>query len=118
MKLTPLVYVTDMDRGIKFYTSLLPAATIVTSSPYWTELLVGDATLALHLAESVDHAGDGMGLGLDAAVPLETVLDDLAEAGIQPAGEICPQPVGRSVTVRDPDGLPIQINEHATPPAH
>ena len=118
MKLTPLVYVTDMDGAIDFYTSLLPAATIVTTSPYWTELLVGEATLALHYAEKVDHAGDGMGLGLDAATPLEDVVAQLRAAGIEPAGEICDQPFGRSVTVKDPDGLIIQINEHSVPPAN
>ena len=67
MKLTPLVYVTDMDNSIEFYTRLLPEATIVSSSPYWTELQVGEATLALHFAESVEHAGDGMGLGVDSS---------------------------------------------------
>ncbi len=117
MKLTPLVYVTDMDRAISFYTSVLPNAKVVTSSPYWTELLVGEATLALHIANEVDHAGDSMGLGIDAAVPLENVITDLQAAGIEPSGEICDQPFGRSVTVRDPDGLPIQINEHSNPPA-
>ncbi len=117
MKLTPLVYVTNMDRAIAFYTNLLPAATIVTTSPYWTELLVGEATLALHITESVDHDGDGMGLGLDAAVPLEDVVARLNDSGITPSGEICAQPFGRSVTVSDPDGLIIQINEHSAPPA-
>jgi hypothetical protein len=115
MKLTPLVYVTDMSNSIDFYTKLLPAATIVTTSPYWTELKVGEATLALHISESVDHGGDGMGLGLDAATSLEEVVSQLAASGIEPAGEICAQPFGRSVTVADPDGLVIQINEHANP---
>jgi len=113
MKLTPLVYVTDMDRSIDFYTRMLPEATVATSSAYWTELLVGGATLALHLAGEVDHEGDGMGLGFDATVPLEDVVAHLESAGIAPSGEICAQPFGRSVTVTDPDGLAIQINEHA-----
>lgn len=115
MKLLPLVYVTDMDRSIAFYSKLLPASSVVTASPYWTELQVGGATLALHLAESVDHAGDGMGLGLDAATPLEDIVGQLAKAGITPSGEICAQPFGRSVSVEDPDGLVIQINEHSVP---
>ena len=117
MKLIPLVYVTDMDRSISFYTRLLPAAKVVTSSPAWTELRVGEATLALHITESVDHKGDGMGLGLDAPTKLEDVLTLLNDAGISASGEICPQPFGRSVTVEDPDGLVIQINEFSTPPA-
>ena len=116
MKLVPLVYVTDMERAIGFYTKLLPASSVVTSSPYWTELNVGGSTLALHLAENVTHANDGMGLGLDAPTSLEDVVASLAEAGIAPASEICPQPFGRSLTVTDPDGLVIQINEHAAPP--
>ena len=115
MKLLPLVYVTDMDRSIDFYSKLLPASSIVTRSPYWTELQVGSATLALHLSASVDHATDGMGLGLDAPSSLEGVVDQLANSGISPSSEICPQPFGRSLTVEDPDGLVIQINEHSVP---
>jgi len=117
LKLIPLVYVTDMDRAISFYTRLLPAAQIVTSSPAWTELKVGEATLALHITETVDHDGDGMGLGLDAPTKLEEVLQLLDEAGIAASGEICSQPFGRSVSVTDPDGLIIQINEYSSPPA-
>ncbi len=117
MKLLPLVYVTDMAGSIDFYSKLLPASSIVTTSPYWTELQVGNATLALHIAGSVDHTSDGMGLGFDAATPLEEVVEQLADAGIEPSGEICAQPFGRSLTVQDPDGLVIQINEHSAPPA-
>lgn len=113
MKLTPLVYVTDMDDSVEFYTRLLPEATVISSSAYWTELQVGEATLALHYAESVDHVGDGMGLGIDAATSLENIVAQLETAGITSAGEICSQPFGRSVSVEDPDGLIIQINEHA-----
>lgn len=116
MRLVPLVYVTDMERAIGFYTRLLPASSIVTSSPHWTELNVGGSTLALHLAENVEHSNDGMALGLDAATSLEDVIASLSEAGIQLSSEVCAQPFGRSVTVTDPDGMVIQINEHAAPP--
>lgn len=116
MKLTPLVYVTDMDESIDFYTKLLPAATVISSSPYWTELQVGESTLALHHAETVDHTYDGMGLGIDASTSLEQVVAHLETAGITSAGEICSQPFGRSLTVEDPDGLVIQINEHTEMP--
>ncbi len=118
MKLMPLVYVTNMERSVAFYSKLLPASNIVTSSPYWTELNVGGASLALHVAEAVDHSGDGMALSLDAAVTLEQVVALLGEAGIERSSEICDQPFGRSVTVTDPDGLVIQINEHSVPPTN
>lgn len=118
MKLMPLVYVSDMGKATEFYTKLLPASSIVTTSPYWTELNVGGASLALHLAEMVDHSGDGVAISFDAATTLEQMLSILDEAGINPSGEICAQPFGRSVTVQDPDGLMIQINEHSAPPAN
>ncbi len=118
MKLVPLVYVTDMDRAVGFYTKLLPASTIVTASPYWTELQVGGASLALHLSELVDHAGDGVAISLDAANLLEDVIARLNDADIATEGEICTQPFGRSVAIEDPDGLVIQINEHAVPPTN
>jgi catechol 2,3-dioxygenase-like lactoylglutathione lyase family enzyme len=118
MKLMPLVYVTNMDEAIDFYTKLLPASSVVTTSPYWTELNVGGASLALHVTEKIDHSGDGVAISFDAATPLEQLLALLDEAGISLAGEICSQPFGRSVTVRDPDGLVIQINEHSVPPTN
>ena len=89
MKLVPLVYVTDMERAIGFYTKLLPASSVVTSSPYWTELSVGGATLALHLTEGVEHSSDGMALSLDAATSLEDVISSLDVAGIQPSVLAC-----------------------------
>jgi uncharacterized glyoxalase superfamily protein PhnB len=116
MKLMPLVYVTNMEVSVDFYSKLLPASTIVTTSPYWTELNVGGSSLALHITESIDHTDNGMALALDAATTLEQVLSLLGEAGITASGEICAQPFGRSVTVTDPDGLVIQINEHSVPP--
>ena len=118
MKLVPLIYVTNMERAIEFYGKLLPTSNVVTSSPHWTELNVGGATLALHLADNVDHDGDGVGISLDAATALEDVIAALEAAEISPAGEICDQPFGRSVTVRDPDDLVIQINEYSVPAAH
>lgn len=117
MKLMPLVYVTNMEVSVEFYSKLLPNSSVVTSSPYWTELNVAGSSLALHIAESVDHKDDGMALAFDAATTLEQLISLLAEAGIKTSGEICAQPFGRSVTVTDPDELVIQINEHSVPPA-
>ena len=60
MKLIPLVYVTDMERAIGFYTKLLPASSVVTSSPHWTELNVGGSTLALAYGADVQEDLDLM----------------------------------------------------------
>ena len=116
MKPVTIVYVTDMDASLAWYRRLLPQATLVSSSPYWSELDFGDAaSLALHAAGEVSP-GSQLGLALTADRPLETIRDDLAGWNIHVAGGLEEQPFGRSMVIHDPDGLPIQINEHDPAP--
>ena len=113
MRPVPIVYVTDMDRSLAWYRALLPAAEQVSTSPWWSELSIGGAALALHAAESLEPGGH-VGLAFEASEPLEAVVAALATAGIDPARAICDEPFGRSLVIEDPDGLKIQINEHDT----
>ena len=53
MKLMPIVYVTDMNRAITFYTALGLQVGAKGRSNYWTELTMGDGILALHFVESL-----------------------------------------------------------------
>ena len=112
MRLMTIVYVTDMQRSRAFYEGLLPDATIISESPFWTELSVGGASLALHLTEAIPGDRLWVELALAATDTLEQVEEDLRLAGIEPARGIQDEAFGRSLVVRDPDGLPIQINEH------
>ncbi|HSF86420.1 MAG TPA: VOC family protein [Acidimicrobiia bacterium] len=113
MKPVTIVYVTDMDVSLGWYRRLLPHADLVTSSPYWSELSLGDAaSLALHRADSVSR-GSQLGLALTADRPLEAIHADLAARGVEIDGGFESQPFGRSMLICDPDGLAIQINEHA-----
>lgn len=107
-----IVYVTDMDTSLEWYRRLLPAARVVSSSPFWSELSLGSgASLALHLGETITP-GTQLGLALTADRRLETVRDELAAQGVVIEGEVQDQPFGRSMLIRDPDGLAIQVNEH------
>jgi catechol 2,3-dioxygenase-like lactoylglutathione lyase family enzyme len=101
--LMPIVYVTDMERSIEFYRSL--GFTPLHESAHWSELGAGDgARLALHLAD-----GSGLELALTSTDALESVAaahaDDLARG-------IADEAFGRSLVLRDPDGLRLQVNEH------
>jgi uncharacterized glyoxalase superfamily protein PhnB len=106
----PIVYVTDMGRSLAFYQAL--GAAVKNQGTMWSELRFGDVALALHLAGSVSHAGQQVALAMVAERPLEAILAALQKAGVVVSSEIVDEAFGRSLTVHDPDGLPIQINEH------
>ncbi len=112
MKLMPIVYVTDMDRSVAFYQGLLPEVSIISRSPYWTELNVSGTSLALHVAESLPAGELRVELALLATKSLEAVIEDLRLAGIEVARGVQDEAFGRSMVVEDPDGLRIQVNEH------
>ena len=112
MKLMPIVYVTDMERSTAFYQGLLPAATLVSQSPFWTEFNVDGTTFALHYIDELPKNGLWVELALNSSDPLEEVVESLRLGGVELARDIQEETFGRSLVIRDPDGLPIQINEH------
>ncbi len=112
MQVVTIIYVTDMERSVAWYRELLPDATLVSSSPYWTELsLGGGASLALHAADTVER-GTQVGVALTADRDLESLRGDLAARGVTISRAIQDEPFGRSMVIQDPDALPIQVNEH------
>jgi catechol 2,3-dioxygenase-like lactoylglutathione lyase family enzyme len=99
----PIVYVTDMQRSLDFYESLGFEPQV--RSAHWSELRAGDgAVLALHVAE---HSN--LELALTAHDRLEEVVERHGNALVRP---ITDEAFGRSLALRDPDGLELQVNEH------
>lgn len=109
MQLQTVVYVTDMDRSIAFY-ERLGFEVEYRGGPVWTAFKGSDGILALHTVEELPGPGR-VALGLMADRPLEEIVETWAGLGIE-AGPIESQSFGRSMSVHDPDGLSIQINEH------
>ena len=115
----PIVFVRDVVASVAFYQRLgfSPAGPV---NEQWTELRAGDrAVLALHASDGDGPDGPLAGHGrveLAFVAPgrLEDVLAELLEAGATIVRGIADEPFGRSLVVADPDGLPLQINEHAT----
>lgn len=110
MQLQPIVYVTDMDRAVTWYATLLDVQPGY-QSPAWTSLAVGGATLGLHITDD-QPAESRVALSLVATEPLEELAGRLEAAGIAIAKPIGEEDFGRSLVVVDPDGTAIQVNEH------
>jgi catechol 2,3-dioxygenase-like lactoylglutathione lyase family enzyme len=108
MILMPIVFVSEMERSIEFYESL--GFEPQTRSPMWTELKAGErAILALHHAEQLPEQSERVELALVSEEPLEHVEERFRSGLARP---IADEAFGRSLILRDPDGLEIQVNEH------
>lgn len=112
MRTQTIVYVSDMKKSVDFYEALGFERSGPVSD-YWTPFRAGSETLALHWVEELPHGPGRVTLSLVAEGTLEDVKSDLASSEI-PSAEIVDQPFGRSFNITDPDGLVIQVNEHAS----
>lgn len=115
----PIVFVRDMAASMAFYQRLGFHPTRPVDDQ-WNELRAGDrAVLALHASDAAPPDGEGapgghgrLELAFVAPGRLEDVLAELRAAGATVVRGITDEPFGRSLVVTDPDGLPLQINEH------
>lgn len=111
MQLQPIVYTTDMERVVDWYRRVLGSDPAYTSD-VWTSFTVGSATLGVHHVDE-RPAESNMVLSLVAEEPLDDVVRRLDAEGVAIERGIQDEPFGRSLLLRDPDGSPIQVNEHA-----
>jgi catechol 2,3-dioxygenase-like lactoylglutathione lyase family enzyme len=112
----PIRYVRDMAEARRFYEALGLTHDFTSRPPRrgpsrWTELRADTGGLALH------HVPEGtdcpeVELSFESGEPLEKVAGRLRAAGYELATQIVDESFGRSFTVRDPEGLLIQVNEN------
>jgi catechol 2,3-dioxygenase-like lactoylglutathione lyase family enzyme len=112
-------YVHDMDAARRFYETLGLTHDFTSRKPrrgpsVWTELTgTPGPGLALHYAQEGSWlAGHSAELCFQSEEPLEDVVGRLQAAGYEPETEITDESFGRSFTIRDPEGLLIQVNEN------
>ncbi|TCP57516.1 glyoxalase/bleomycin resistance protein/dioxygenase superfamily protein [Tamaricihabitans halophyticus] len=116
MKPVAIRYVRDMATARDFYAALgldLDFASRPNRSghPAWVELAGTGSGLALHGLPADDPKQAAVELCFEADEPLERVVERLRAAGYAAESAIVDESFGRSFTVRDPEGLLIQINE-------
>ncbi len=117
MRVMAIRYVRDVDGARRFYQTLGLTLEFTSRRPrrggpsVWTEFAgSGGANLALHHWQEDPHSE--VELTFQADEPLEQVVDRLRQNGYELATEIVDESFGRSFTIRDPEGLLIQINEN------
>ena len=116
-----IVYVSDMQRSIRFYRDQL-GFPVKMESPDWTELHSGRTTLALHIAAPGErstkilpgdaHIGPGEAhIGIE-VLDLEKFYEEKKAQGVPFKMPPTMQDFGRKMAVMsDPDGLPISVTE-------
>lgn len=102
------IFVSDMDRAVKFYTETLGLKLRMRAENFWAEVQAGDTlVLGLHPASpsAKDPGTEGsIQIGLTVDEPLEKIQARLKDAGVQFEGDIIDDEPGRFVQLRDPDG--------------
>jgi catechol 2,3-dioxygenase-like lactoylglutathione lyase family enzyme len=107
------VYITDMDRAIRFYVDSLGLRLKVRIASEWAEIDAGEGlVIGLHPAQPTGTAAGTPGainIELKATVPLEDVVAILKERGVTIEGKINNYENVRLATVLDPDGNAILL---------
>lgn len=110
MRLQPIIYTTDMLAAVAWYSTVLGSEPTYTSD-MWSSFEVAGATLGVHRVETLPDRGR-VELSLVATEALHDVLARVTAAGIEPLRGIADETFGRSFVLEDPDGSPVQVNEH------
>ena len=110
MRLQPIIYTADLEGQVSWWAAVLGAKPSYRSD-MWTTFSVEGSTLALHHVDSLPAPGR-MAISLIAGRSLDALSADLLGRGVSGVGDIVQQPFGRQLTLRDPDGNVVQINEH------
>jgi catechol 2,3-dioxygenase-like lactoylglutathione lyase family enzyme len=109
MRIMPIRYCSDVEAATRFYTAIGLEVGSRSRPGGWVELPAASGMLAVHRADGV--AEGSCELAFEADEPLEAITARLRSAGFDPE-PIVDENFGRSVRVRDPEGVWVQINQY------
>jgi predicted enzyme related to lactoylglutathione lyase len=109
------VFVSDMDRAIRFYTETLGLKLEQRFGDHWASVKTGGLTIGLHPASETSTAGrkGSITIGLNLNEPIEGVVDRLKRQGVKFTRGIVEDGFSRAAHFEDPDGNELYIIELA-----
>jgi predicted enzyme related to lactoylglutathione lyase len=108
-KLMVMVFVSDMDRSVRFYRDVL-GLSLEMETPYWSMVRFGDVQIGLHPQTPVNPANPaGMSIGFYVD-DIDATVATLRGRGANVYGEK-QEDFGKIATATDPDGYRIEICE-------
>jgi predicted enzyme related to lactoylglutathione lyase len=106
------VYVSDMDRAVRFYSETLGLKLAYRFGNDWASIEAGRGlTIGLHPASAQSPAGKkgSMSIGLELSGPIHEAVKTLEAKGVQFHGPIHEDKAGAFAWFSDPDGNPIYL---------
>lgn len=107
------VFVTNMDRAVRFYTETLGLKLAYRFGNEWASVEVGKGlTIGLHPASAESPKGrGGMAIGLELTGSIEDAMHRLEAKGVRFGGVSKEDKVGKFAHFEDPDGNQLYIAE-------
>ena len=107
------IFVTDMDRAVKFYTDILGLKLMQRFGNHWASVAAGQLAIGLHPASGQNPAGrDGSTtIGLMVEGKIDDAVSTLKQKGVKFRGPVAEDDAGRFVYFEDPDGNSMYIIE-------
>lgn len=101
------IFVSDMDRSVRFYTEVLGLRLAQRFGNHWAQVEAGRLTIGLHPQSPQNRAGrDGsITIGFAVSADIENVVSALQQKGVRFRGPIDADPnAGKFAYFEDPDG--------------
>ena len=109
------VYVSDMDRAVRFYTEALGLKLAYRFGDHWASVELGKGlTIGLHPASGESsHTGpkSGMSIGLELNGKIEDAVAKLEAKGVHFEGIVGEGKAGKFAHFHDPDGNSLYLAE-------
>jgi catechol 2,3-dioxygenase-like lactoylglutathione lyase family enzyme len=106
------VYVSDMDRAVRFYNEVLGLRLAYRFGNQWASIEAGHGlTIGLHPASAQSPAGrkGSMTIGLELTGSIQEAVQDLESKGVRFVGPIHQDKAGSFAAFEDPDGNSLYL---------
>lgn len=108
------VYVSNMDRAVRFYSETLGLKLAYRFGDHWAAMELGKGlTIGLHPASAQMPAGrkGSMAIGLELNTPIREAVKALESKGVRFQGEVNEGKAGAFIGFEDPDGNQLYLSE-------